>query len=152
MEARSELAGQEVTFSKAIAAEVAAREDASTASSTGLTKEDIERDLAAAAERKAKIDEAKSRKAGEDYEHVRFSPFPFLSVRACLEHDGRRCYEKFQLTSIGYNSSSHAGQRSRSASRGEVRLLISRLPRNIGLRSLCISLLPCQYSRDKLPP
>jgi len=36
----------------------------------GLTKEDVDKELAEAAERKRRIDEDRARKAGEDYRHV----------------------------------------------------------------------------------
>lgn len=65
---KSDLAGQEVAFSKAIAAEHARVEGEDLR--TGLTREDIERDLEEVAERKRRIDEAKSRKAGEEVQHV----------------------------------------------------------------------------------
>ena len=67
---RSELAGQEVTFAKAIAAEQKGHAEDQAAPENGKTKADIDADLFAAAERKRAIDEAKSAKAGEDYKHV----------------------------------------------------------------------------------
>lgn len=67
---RSELAGQEVAFAKAIAAERKGYAEDQAAPENGKTRADIDADLFAAAERKRAIDEAKSARAGEDYKHV----------------------------------------------------------------------------------
>lgn len=63
------MAGQEVTFAKAIASEHAQLEGDP---KTGLTREDIEHDLEAAAARKKRIDEERAAKAGAEVAHVRF--------------------------------------------------------------------------------
>lgn len=67
---KSDLSGQEVTFAKAIAAEIKQREVDGVAAQDGLTREDIEQDLRLAAERKQAIDDDKARNAGADYKHV----------------------------------------------------------------------------------
>lgn len=67
-EDKSAMAGQEVAFAKAIAAEHASFEGDPR---TGLTREDIQRDLDAAAERKKQIDDERAAKAGAEVAHVR---------------------------------------------------------------------------------
>ena len=62
------MAGQEVAFAKSIAAEHAAFEGDPR---TGLTREDIQRDLDAAAARKKQIDDERAAKAGAEVAHVR---------------------------------------------------------------------------------
>lgn len=61
------MAGQEVAFAKAIAAEHAAFQGDPR---TGLTREDIDRELEAAAARKKRIDEERAAKAGAEVAHV----------------------------------------------------------------------------------
>lgn len=78
---RSELAGQEVKFAKAIAAEQKGHAEDQAAPENGKTKADIDADLFAAAERKRAIDEAKSAKAGQDYKHVGLLKGPLRSWR-----------------------------------------------------------------------
>lgn len=87
-QARSELAGQEVLFAKAKAAEHARGSSSASPGDEGVeevgpyssgtppnrhhhrTKEEIDQELEDAAERKRGIDEARSQKAGQDYKHV----------------------------------------------------------------------------------
>lgn len=61
------MAGQEVTFAKAIAAEHASLQGDPR---TGLTRQDIEDELEAAAARKKRIDEERAAKAGAEVAHV----------------------------------------------------------------------------------
>lgn len=65
---KSEIAGQEVAFAKAIATEQASIEGDP---KTGLTRNDIERELEAAALRKKRIDDERAAKAGAEVAHVR---------------------------------------------------------------------------------
>lgn len=66
-EDKSAMAGQEVAFAKAIAAEQA---ELHADPKTGLTREDIENELAAAAARKKHFDEMRAAKAGAEVAHV----------------------------------------------------------------------------------
>jgi gamma-glutamylcysteine synthetase len=67
---RSELAGQEVTFAKGIAAEQKEAEATHTDPRTGLTKHEIEHQLQLAAERKKHFDDERALKAGAQVQHV----------------------------------------------------------------------------------
>lgn len=67
---RSDLAGLEVAHAKAVAAEHHPSEDQQTSASTAKTAQDIQYDLDMAAERRKRIEEERSTKAGADYKHV----------------------------------------------------------------------------------
>lgn len=75
---KSEIAGQEVAFAKAIATEQASIEGDP---KTGLTRDDIERELEAAALRKKRIDDERAAKAGAEVAHVSFLKPSFLLRR-----------------------------------------------------------------------
>jgi hypothetical protein len=66
-EDKAAMAGQEVAFARAIAAEHATLPHDPR---TGLTRQDIEDDLEAAAARKKRIDEERAAKAGAEVAHV----------------------------------------------------------------------------------
>lgn len=84
------MAGQEVAFARAIAAENASLPHDP---KTGLTREDIEHDLEEAAARKKRIDDERAAKAGAEVAHVS------LRVTA-ITHCGRLSTSGFAINQV----------------------------------------------------